>query len=199
MFFANTCSEHFFAIFSPLFQNLTEKVNQYSDTTYSVVKGLGVDTANKKLGLIIEGEGGADTLFPFSGFDVNGILEIGTLCCTGNGGTQAKSIIYRNADGTYSRQTWASNTTSERNTLNGVFGSITGGYGSWSCDALRHCKGYVMNVAGYTSSEIVNTWTPFEADPNGATTHDKCITPFLTEVSAHLYGFIYIVTEDLSE
>ena len=51
----------------PLFQNLTEKVSQYSDTTYSVVKGLGVDTTNKKLGLIIEGEGGADTLLPFSG------------------------------------------------------------------------------------------------------------------------------------
>lgn len=26
MFFANTCSEHFFAIFSPLFQNLTELI-----------------------------------------------------------------------------------------------------------------------------------------------------------------------------
>lgn len=49
----------------PLFQNLTEKVTQHSDSTYSAVKGLGYDETNNKLGLVIS-QGGADTVIPFS-------------------------------------------------------------------------------------------------------------------------------------
>lgn len=38
MFFANTCSEHFFVIFSPLFQNLTELNEVVPDTASSANK-----------------------------------------------------------------------------------------------------------------------------------------------------------------
>lgn len=50
---------------TPINASLTELVSQYSDSTYSVVKGIGYDSTGKKIGLIVE-IGGADTLVPFS-------------------------------------------------------------------------------------------------------------------------------------
>lgn len=71
MFSANTCSEHFFAIFSPLFQNLTEKIDTDSgefvdadSTTYSgvTVDMISYDETNKQLLMKVDG---ADTVIPF--------------------------------------------------------------------------------------------------------------------------------------
>ena len=61
------------------------------------MKGLGVDTTNKELALIIEGEGGADTLFPFKGGSKYDILIIADRY--GNQ-TYAKSFQYIGSDGT---------------------------------------------------------------------------------------------------
>lgn len=49
---------------------------QHSDTTYQIVKGLGYDAINKRLGLVIE-EGGADAVIPFSsGYPYIGIIVV---------------------------------------------------------------------------------------------------------------------------
>lgn len=83
-------------------QNLTEKVAQHSDATYQIVKGLGYDAINKKLGLVIE-EGGADSVIPFDSSKPMPYISAGNYNSGGSGGG---TIQYLSTDGTYKSMTW---------------------------------------------------------------------------------------------
>lgn len=71
MFSANTCSERFFAIFSPLFQNLTEKLTDNGKSF-----NFGYDTTSGEYGYY-KTEGGADTFCPFSVLNATKAIMVG--------------------------------------------------------------------------------------------------------------------------
>lgn len=81
----------------PLFQNLTEKVEQHSDSTYSAVKGLGYDEVANKLGLVIS-QGGADTVIPFESGNTYSFLVMGGQYSSSTG--DRITTCYSKADGT---------------------------------------------------------------------------------------------------
>lgn len=126
----------------PLFQNLTEldgdKVDRYSDTTYSEVKGLGYDEASKKLGLVIS-QGGADTVIPFNSGSPMAFIMFAYAPST----TNNTWIAYGNSDGTYDSGNGFSIG------LNCEFVSTITGSGGSSVKVTLSKDGYYAHTSGY--------------------------------------------------